>query len=120
MDQPTWKPLTCGFITSSMTRSGSTVRRTAGPWSPAVHAWLAHLAQAGPGVAPRPVRLLEAARVEEVTYIAAHCPASCRLLVITGDTTTPVSAGLDAPHSSLFTGLVQAALEEILRQFQPV
>jgi hypothetical protein len=31
----------------------------------------------------------------------------------------PVSAGLDAPHSSLFTGLVQAALEEMLRQFQP-
>jgi hypothetical protein len=69
VDQPTGKPLTGGFITSSVTRSGNTVRRTAGPWSPAVHAWLAHLAQAGPGVAPRPVRLVQAARIEEVTYI---------------------------------------------------
>jgi Phosphotransferase enzyme family len=69
MDQPTGTPLTGGFITSSVTRSGNTVRRTAGPWSPAVHAWLAHLAQAGPGVAPRPVRLVQAARIEEVTYI---------------------------------------------------
>jgi hypothetical protein len=36
---------------------------------PAVHAWLAHLAQAGADVAPRPVRLVQAARVKEVTYI---------------------------------------------------
>ena len=69
MDQPTGKSLTGGFITSSVTRSGSTVRRTAGPWSPAVHGWLAHLAQAGVDVAPRPVCLVQAARIEEVTYV---------------------------------------------------
>ena len=69
MDQPAGQPLTGGFITSSVTRSGNTVRRTAGPWSPAVHAWLAHLAQAGAGVAPRPVRLIPAAGIEEVTCI---------------------------------------------------
>ncbi len=69
MDQLTGKPLTGGFLTSSVTRSGNTVRRTAGPWSPAVHAWLAHLAQAGVDVAPRPVRLVQAAGIEEVTYI---------------------------------------------------
>ena len=69
MDYPAGQPLTGGFITSSVTRSGNTVRRTAGPWSPAVHAWLAHLAQAGAGAAPRPVRLAPAAGIEEVTYI---------------------------------------------------
>jgi hypothetical protein len=30
-------------------RVGDTVRRTAGPWTPAVHALLAHLAGKGPG-----------------------------------------------------------------------
>lgn len=69
MDQSAGKPLTGGFITSSVTRSGNTVRRTAGPWSPAVHAWLAHLARAGADVAPRPVRVAQAAGIEEVTYI---------------------------------------------------
>jgi hypothetical protein len=69
MDPPTEEPLTGGFITSSVTRSGSNVRRSAGPWSPAVHAWLAHLARAGINVAPRPVRLDLDAGTEELTYI---------------------------------------------------
>jgi len=38
---------------------------------------------------------------------------------ITGNTTTPVSARLDALHTSQFTGPGQAAPEEMLRQFQP-
>jgi hypothetical protein len=69
MDHPTEEPLTGGFITSSVTRSGSNVRRSGGPWSPAVHAWLAHLAHAGINVAPRPVRLDLDAGTEELTYI---------------------------------------------------
>ena len=69
MDQPTEEPLRGGFITSSVTRSGNTVRRSTGPWSPAVHAWLAHLAHAGADVAPRPLRLDPAAGIEEVTYV---------------------------------------------------
>lgn len=69
MDQPTEQPLTGGFITSSVTRSGGTVRRSAGPWSPAVHAWLAHLADTGIGAAPRPVRLDLDAGTEELTYV---------------------------------------------------
>lgn len=68
-DQASEEPLTGGFITSSVTRSGDTVRRSAGPWSPAVHAWLAHLAHAGVDVAPRPVGLDQAAGLEEVTYV---------------------------------------------------
>lgn len=69
MDQPAGEPLSGGFITSSVTRRGGTVRRSAGPWSPAVHAWLAHLAEAGIDVAPRPVLLSFEAGFEEVTYV---------------------------------------------------
>jgi hypothetical protein len=69
MDQPTEELLTGGFVTSSVTRSGGIVRRTIGPWSRAVHAWLAHLANAGIDVAPRPVGLDPDAGIEEVTYM---------------------------------------------------
>jgi hypothetical protein len=69
VDHPTEEPLTGGFITSSVTRSGSNVRRSAGPWSTAVHAWLAHLADAEVDIAPRPVRLDLDASTEELTYI---------------------------------------------------
>lgn len=69
MDHPTEEPLTGGFITSSVRRSGGVVRRSAGPWSPAVHAWLAHLADADINVAPRPVSVDVDTGTEEVTYI---------------------------------------------------
>lgn len=69
MDNAGEEELTGGFLTSSVTRSGGTVRRSAGRWSPAVHAWLAHLADAGINVAPKPVRIDTSAGVEEVTYI---------------------------------------------------
>ena len=36
-------------------RVGDTVRRSAGPWTPAVHALLAHLADKGFTGAPRPL-----------------------------------------------------------------
>jgi len=38
-------------------RVGATVRRAAGPWTPAVHALLRHLAERGFGAAPRPLGL---------------------------------------------------------------
>jgi Phytanoyl-CoA dioxygenase (PhyH)/Phosphotransferase enzyme family len=69
MDPYTEEQLTGGFLTGSVTRSGNLVRRTAGAWSPAVHAWLAHLANAGVDLAPRPVSLNSSAGTEELTYI---------------------------------------------------
>jgi hypothetical protein len=69
VSDPPEEALTGGFITSSVTRTGDIVRRRAGPWSPAIHAWLAHLADAGVDVAPRPVGLDLEAATEEVTYI---------------------------------------------------
>jgi Phosphotransferase enzyme family len=61
--------LTGGFITALVKRVGNTVHRTAGPWSPAVHAWLAHLANAGLDVGPRPLGLDLAAGTEIVSYL---------------------------------------------------
>jgi Ser/Thr protein kinase RdoA (MazF antagonist) len=68
MDQPE-EPLTGGFINSSVTRHGGIVRRSAGPWSQSVHAWLGHLAGADISVAPRPVSLDLTTGTEEVTYL---------------------------------------------------
>lgn len=65
--------LTGGFLTGSVTRSGATVRRSAGHWTPAVHAWLAHLDKRGIDVAPRPLRLDSG--VEVVSYLDGTVPS---------------------------------------------
>ncbi|MEX1023119.1 MAG: aminoglycoside phosphotransferase family protein [Dehalococcoidia bacterium] len=49
-------------------RVGDTVRRPAGPWTPAVHALLAHLHESGFDFAPRPLGIDGAGR-EILTYI---------------------------------------------------
>lgn len=51
------EPLTGGNMTSGVVRVGDTVRRAAGPWTPAVHALLAHLRAAGFDGAPEPLGL---------------------------------------------------------------
>src|SRR6202007_3012941 len=50
-------PLHGGNMSSGVVRVGDTVRRPAGPWTPAVHALLAHLHAAGFDGAPRPLGL---------------------------------------------------------------
>jgi Phosphotransferase enzyme family len=47
-------PLSGGNTSGGVVRVGSTVRRPAGPWTPAVHALLAHLHAVGFHGAPRP------------------------------------------------------------------
>jgi hypothetical protein len=49
-------------------RVGDTVRRSAGPWTPAVHALLAHLAGTGFTGAPRPLGFDEQGR-EVLTFL---------------------------------------------------
>jgi hypothetical protein len=66
---PEEEPLTEGFRTAAVRRIGDIVRRSAGPWSPAVHAWLAHLAEVGAGLAPRPVTLDLHNGTEDLTYV---------------------------------------------------
>jgi Phosphotransferase enzyme family len=46
-------PLAGGNVSAGVVRVGDTVRRPAGPWTPAVHALLAHLREAGFHAAPR-------------------------------------------------------------------
>ena len=57
-----------GGNTGGAVRVGDTVRRTAGPWTPAVHALLAHLAGKGFTGAPRPLGFDEQGR-EVLTFL---------------------------------------------------
>jgi hypothetical protein len=57
-----------GGNTGGAVRVGDTVRRAAGPWTPAVHALLAHLASQGFAGCPRPLGLDEQGR-EVLTYL---------------------------------------------------
>lgn len=51
------QPLTGGNVSAAVVRVGDTVRRPAGPWTPAVHALLTHLHAVGFRAAPRPLGL---------------------------------------------------------------
>ncbi|BDZ48277.1 phosphotransferase [Frondihabitans sucicola] len=57
---------------NAVERSGDTVLRTAGPWTPTVHRYLDHLALAGIDWAPRPVGI-EAGR-ERLTFVDGDVP----------------------------------------------
>lgn len=59
--------LTGGFV-NEVTRIGETVRRTAGPWTPAVHQLLSHLSEVGFKEAPRPLGIDDRGR-EILTFI---------------------------------------------------
>jgi len=61
-------PLHGGNMSGGVVRVGDTVRRPAGPWTPAVHALLAHLHAAGFQGAPRPLGIDERGR-EILTFI---------------------------------------------------
>jgi hypothetical protein len=60
-------PLTGGNVTAGVVRVGDTVRRPAGPWTPAVHALLRHLERKGFSGAPRALGL-DARGREILTY----------------------------------------------------
>jgi Ser/Thr protein kinase RdoA (MazF antagonist) len=66
-------PLAGGNMTGGVVRVGDTVRRPAGPWTPAVHALLEHLHAAGFRGAPRPLGLDERGR-EVLTYVPGTVP----------------------------------------------
>ncbi|MGP4113306.1 GNAT family N-acetyltransferase [Streptomyces sp. 4N509B] len=61
-EPPAEEPLTGGNVSAGVVRVGDTVRRPAGPWTPAVHALLDHLHRAGFSAAPRPLGLDEQGR----------------------------------------------------------
>jgi Phosphotransferase enzyme family len=74
-------PLRGGNMSSGVVRVGDTVRRPAGPWTPAVHALLGHLHAAGFRGAPRPLGLDERGR-EVLSFIpgVVAWPDNVRLL----------------------------------------
>lgn len=61
-------PLSGGNMSSRVVRVGDTVRRPAGPWTPAVHALLAHLHAVGFHGAPRPLGIDQRGR-EVLTFL---------------------------------------------------
>jgi hypothetical protein len=74
-------PLGGGNMSSGVVRVGDTVRRPAGPWTPAVHALLNHLHAVGFRGAPRPLGLDERGR-EVLTFVpgVVAWPDNVRLL----------------------------------------
>ncbi|MBV9026681.1 MAG: hypothetical protein JO362_23445 [Streptomycetaceae bacterium] len=68
--------LTGGHLNATVCRIGDRVRRPAGPWSPAVHALLAHLRQAGLTLAPAPYGIQDSAQgpVEELSFLPGQVP----------------------------------------------
>jgi hypothetical protein len=61
-------PLGGGNVSGGVVRVGDTVRRPAGPWTPALHALLTHLHDVGFRGAPRPLGIDEHGR-EVLTFI---------------------------------------------------
>ncbi len=61
-----------GGNTSTVVRVGDTVRRNAGPWTPAVHALLQHLERVGFTGAPRALGIDEQGR-EVLSYLEGEC-----------------------------------------------
>jgi aminoglycoside phosphotransferase (APT) family kinase protein len=61
-------PLAGGNVSAGVVRVGDTVRRPAGPWTPAVHALLAHLHAVGFHAAPRPLGVDDRGR-EVLTFV---------------------------------------------------
>jgi Phosphotransferase enzyme family len=63
-----------GGNTSTVVRVGDTVRRNAGPWTPAVHSLLRHLERVGFTGAPRALGMDERGR-EVLSYLEGECGA---------------------------------------------
>lgn len=65
------QPLRGGNVSAGVVRVGDTVRRPAGPWTPAVHALLTHLHEVGFRGVPRPLGL-DAQGREVLSYLPGH------------------------------------------------
>ncbi len=84
---------------SSVTVVDGTVRRSTGPWSPAVHALLRHLEQVGFAGAPRVLGTDDAGR-EVLTLVEGHVPESDGLAGLPDASLEQVAALLRALHDA--------------------
>ncbi|MEU6847335.1 aminoglycoside phosphotransferase family protein [Streptomyces sp. NPDC046716] len=71
MEHEEEQPLSGGNVSAGVVRVGDTVRRPAGPWTPAVHALLTHLNEVGYRAAPRPLGIDDQGR-EILTFVPGH------------------------------------------------
>lgn len=96
---------TGGFV-NEVTRIGETIRRTAGPWTPAVHQLLTHLSKVGFQESPRPLGIDDCGR-EILTFI----PGSS-----IGWTDWPVQLrGLEGPYA---LGVLLRSYHDAVRSFR--
>lgn len=92
-----------GGNTGGAIRRGDTVLRTAGPWIPAVHALLAHLATKGFAGAPRPLGFDDEGR-EVLTFLEGETVGSTKpwpAWVHADDTLDQVARWLRAYHDAV-------------------
>ena len=71
--QPAEEPLSGGNVSAGVVRAGDTVRRPAGPHTPAVHALLSHLHAVGFAGAPRPLGIDDRGR-EVLAFVPGTVP----------------------------------------------
>jgi len=71
--QPAEEPLSGGNVSAGVVRVGDTVRRPAGPHTPAVHALLSHLHTVGFAGAPRPLGIDDRGR-EVLAFVPGTVP----------------------------------------------
>ena len=95
-------PLSGGNVTAGVVRVGDTVRRPAGPWTPAVHALLRHLEDKGFAGAPRALGI-DAAGREMLTFAegAAAWPWAAFRPLMTDDALLRVAALIGAYHAAV-------------------
>ena len=100
----TEEPLTGGNVSRAVVRVGDTVRRPAGPWTPAVHALLAHLHSAGLTGAPGPLGIDERGR-EVLTFIPGTpaWPGKFHLPDADGDACASSRTPTASPNGSAWT-----------------
>ena len=87
-------PLGRGNVSGGVVRIGDTVRRPAGPWTPAVHALLGHLHATGFPGAPRPLAWTSSAAKSSPSS-PAPSPGP-----VTSTCSTPAAGSAASPGSS--------------------
>jgi len=85
---------------SSVVRIGDTVRRTTGPWTPAVHALLRYLEEVGFESAPRVLGIDEQGR-EVLTYLPGEVPRRASPEVVTNRALVEVGRLLRRYHEAV-------------------
>src|SRR4028119_1795944 len=91
------EPLPGTFTT--LAKVVNTVRRSIGPWTPAVHALLRHLERVGFDGAPR-VLGIDAQGREVLTYLPGHVPRNARPEVATDRALSELGRALRRAHAA--------------------